>query len=598
MTANKIDYSSLKGLPVSKSCIDEIITRNLYYVDKTPYIKSVFKEENADAFLIARPRRFGKSLAMDTFYNFLKINPENPGDTSFQDQLFKNTAIYKDREFCKEFMGQYPVVLLSLKEVRGLHFENAYGRLAIEISDLAKNYTYLLDSPKLSTAEKDEFDVIQRDNLLLADKTLGVLGGALNRLTNFLYKHFGRKVIVLIDEYDVPIAQGYANGYHNEIVELIRSVLASTLKDNTAMFKGVLTGCLRVSKESIFTGFNNFKVNSVTNDFGELAECMGFTKQEVKTLLGYYGLSKYEQAVKDWYDGYRIGGSEIFCPWDVISYCDDATGRTKRDLPIPAPQSFWTATGTNNVIREFMPYLDKEEAERMQTLYDGGQITFQLNELLNYNEIGDSHHANDFWTLLLYTGYLTSVKNDKLDAQNTACTVRIPNRELRVAFKNCIVEYYSKSEIVKANSDDFISALLNGDPRSVLSLLKDKLSNFVSISDFENKAKPENFYQGFFSGIFSSSSKQFQNFKSNSPAGNGYADLTFTSKDLKTGVVIELKSTKDEGLLYDLAETALEQINSKKYFEEFKRNYVEKVYCYGIAFCRRTCDVRFEIKTL
>ena len=598
MTTDNIDYASLKRLPVGYSYFNEVIEQNLYYVDKTPFIKKVFQEDSSKVLLITRPRRFGKSLMMDTFCKFLMINPENPDDTSFQDRIFKDTEIYKDKEFCHKFMGRYPAIFISLKEVDATDFTLARGQIATAICKIANSLDYLLKSDVFTRKEKENFELLEDMNKLALSEYQANLSDSICTLSNMLCRYYGRQIILLIDEYDVPIAKAYEGGYYNDMVKLIKGMLSASLKGNPALFKGVLTGCLRVSKEGIFTGFNNFDTNTITNDSGDLTTCMGFSKDEVRTMLNYYSLTEYEGAVKDWYDGYRIGYSEIFCPWDVVCFCKKAMTQRKNGVPVSGPKSFWSATGTNNVIQEFMPHLNEYEAERMQTLLDGGQIEFQLNEQLSYNEIGDSHSADNFWTMLLYTGYLTFVKPEEPKDQGEVCTVRIPNKELRQAFKDCIVDYYERSKIVKESSDEFIRALLDGNAVNVLALLQDKLTKFVSISDFENRAKPENFYQGFFSGIFSTSSRQFQNFKTNTPAGNGYADITFTSRDFKTCVVIELKSSRDETKLYELAETALKQINTKKYFEEFARNFGEKVFCYGIAFCRRSCKIRCEIKKL
>ncbi len=591
MDPKNIDFASLRELPVSTSNFNEIIRRNLYYVDKTSFIKKVLLKAKADVFLITRPRRFGKTLAMDTLYNFLKINPENPEDTSFQEQIFKDTEIYKDKSFCKEYMGQYPVVFLSLSQVRGVTFEKAYGVLAVAISDLAKKYAFLLDSPRLSNVEKKEFNVIQNNDLLLEDKTLGTLAGALKRLTIFLHKHFERQVIVLIDEYDVPLDQGYANGYYNDMIELMRVMLGSTLKDNTVLIKGVLTGCLRISKESIFTGFNNFKVNSISNDRGRFAEYMGFTKDEVKTMLSYYGLSEYEHDVKEWYDGYRIWKSEIFCPWDVINYCGDAVSDLEEGNVVLPPTSYWSGTGTNNIIQEFMPHLDEQAIENLQTLYDGGQIEFQVNEHLNYKEIEDLHRINDFWTLLLYTGYLTIVPKEDLSSTDSLCTARIPNNEIREAFKECITDYYAGSKTIKESSNEFIAKLLAGKNVDAENILRNKLQKYVSVRDMATKATPENFYHGFLNGIFSCLPVSSNNFKSNAEAGDGYADIMYCSDKHQVGIIIEIKSTKEEKYLIPTAELALKQIELKKYHEVFTINRIQKIYCYGIAFCRKNCFI-------
>ncbi len=590
-----IDDASLKMPPVGNPYFNEIIERNFYYVDKTNYIKKLFKEDTSKVFLICRPRRFGKSLLMDTCYKFLKINPENPADTSYQEKLFKHTQIIEDKEFCQNFMGRFPVISITLKDVDENTFDLARAKIASQIFTVANNLEYLLASPLFTNEEKEAFTLLKSFDKLSLGECQKNLSDSLKLLTAMLYRYYGRQVVVLIDEYDVPLAKAYVHGYYDEMVTLIKGMLSSTLKENPALFKGVLTGCLRVSKESIFTGFNNFDVNTVASDTGFLSESIGFTKDEVRTMLEYYSLTAYEGAVKEWYDGYKIAGREIFCPWDVICFCKKAVLERRNGDPISQPDSFWTDTSSSDVIYKYMPYLDVKEADRMQTLLDDGEIEFMLNEKLNYNEIGDLHYADDFWSLLLYTGYLTATKVTTIVRQGTFCRVRIPNEEVWLAFKDGIVDYYN-SDSVKENSGKLLNALLNGDSIEAEDLLRDKLSVFVSVRDLQSKALPENFYHGFLNGIFSNLRLDADSFKSNAEAGNGFADIMYCSRKPRVGIILELKSTKDEDALIDTATVALAQIETKKYASVFARRHVQKVHCYGIAFCRKDCCVQYEIK--
>ena len=596
MTTDNIDYASLKGLPVGYSYFNEVIEQNLYYVDKTSFIKKVFQEDSSKVLLITRPRRFGKSLMMDTFCKFLMINPEKTDDTSFQDRIFKDTEIYKDKEFCHKFMGRYPVIFISLKEVDADNFVQARGQIASEIFKIANSLGYILKSPVFSEAEISDFKKLMDRNRLASDEYQMNLSDSICTISNMLCRYYGRQIILLIDEYDVPIAKAYEGGYYNKMVKLIKGMLSASLKGNPALFKGVLTGCLRVSKEGIFTGFNNFDTNTITNDSGDLTTCMGFSKEEVRTMLNYYNLTEYEDAVREWYDGYRIGYSEIFCPWDVVCFCKKAMTERKNGLPVSGPKSFWSATGTNNVIQEFMPLLNEYEAERMQTLLDGGQIEFQLNEQLSYNEIGDSHSADNFWTMLLYTGYLTFVKPGGPKDQGEVCTVRIPNKELREAFERCIFKYYNSAPLTKS-SNDIAATLLKGDAEQAILQLEDRLGKFVSVRDFNTPSKPENFYQGFLNGIFSIGSPEvFKEYRSNESAGDGYADITFRGKNSNAAVVIEIKVTSDKDKLEKLAVEALKQIDGKNYIAAVKVPSIKRIYCYGISFCRKNCCVRCETK--
>lgn len=586
--------SFVKELPVGISDFVRIKKKNLYYVDKTPFIRDVFKDAS-QVLLITRPRRFGKTLAMNTFFHFLRINPENASDTSYQDELFSHTKIYEDKTFCDEYMGRYPVIFLSFKKVDGTSFQEACGMLASVLSEAARQHQYLLNSPKLANPEKEMLSILFNQNELALPQYRSNLCDALELLSKMLCAHYGREVIVLIDEYDVPLANAYTEGYYKEMVKLIRSVLSSVLKDNAAVEKGVLTGCLRVAKESIFTGLNNLMVDTVTSNYG-FSEGIGFTPQEVREMLAYYGLSGQEKAVKDWYDGYRVAGRELYCPWDVINYCNIAKRALKAGQEISEPVSFWTSTSGNAVIHQFMSYLDEADAEKMQTLLDGGEAEFVLNEQLNYDEIGEKHRSNDFWTLLLFTGYLTSVQKPGKPEQGV-CTVRIPNKEIRAAFEAYIADYYQSDAAVAASSNEIVDAFLAGNVSQASALLSQRLRKFVSIRDMATKSPPENFYHGFLNGVFSATTRKLFTYMSNNVAGDGYADILFSAEENVLGVAIELKASKDEKDMPALSGKALSQIADKKYIEAFGQG-ITKVYCYGIAFFRKTCFIQCEIKEL
>ena len=344
--------SFAKELPIGISDFARIKEEDLYYVDKTPFIKAVFRDPS-QALLITRPRRFGKTLAMNTFFHFLRINPEKTSDTSCQDELFSHTKIYEDKAFCDEYMGRYPVIFLSFRRVDGTSFQEACGMLASVLSGAARQHQYLLDSPKLASFEKEMLSTLLDQNELALPQYRSSLCNALELLSKMLRTHYGREVIVLIDEYDVPLANASAEGYYKDMAKLIRSVLSSVLKDNDAVEKGVLTGCLKLTEESIFSGFNNLNADTVASSYG-FSEGMGFTPQEVRDMLAYYGLSDHERAVRDWYDGYCIAGRELYCPWDVINYCNIAKRALKAGQEISEPVSFWTSTSGNAVLHQFM----------------------------------------------------------------------------------------------------------------------------------------------------------------------------------------------------------------------------------------------------
>ena len=584
--------NQLKELPVGIAEFSTVIKNNYYYVDKTPFIKQVLKGVS-QVLLITRPRRFGKTLAMDTLSEFFRINPDNPGDTSYQDALFPQTHIYEDKTFCDKYMGKYPVLFLTLNDVDGNCYQDAYGMLASFISALAQKHQYLLDSTKLTSDDKEFLSVLLKVSLMILPQNRTYLCKSLQFLSMMLFKHFGKKAIVLIDEYDVPLAKAYAGGYYNEMISLVRALFSLGLKSNNALQKGVLTGCLRIAKESIFTGLNNMKVNSVANDNGKFAEFIGFTSQDVSAMLDYYGLSEQKNVVKEWYDGYRIGRRELYCPWDVINFCDDAVSDLSLGNEISAPSSYWTETSGNDVIQQFMPYLNETDAERMQALLDGGETKFVLNEQLTYKEIGDLHRSNDFWTLLLFSGYITCVDVLNGTEDGTVCTVRIPNKEIRVVFKSSITDYYEEDLAIVDSSNEITDAFFAGDADKVNLLLESRLKNFVSTRDMAVKSPPENYYHGFLGGIFSSVERKFLSYKSNGEAGDGYADIVFSSKN-GVGVVIELKAVKDAKRMPQQSVDALRQIQSKQYAEAFGRG-IKKVYCYGIAFYHKSCFVQCEV---
>ncbi len=597
MDPRNIELASLKELPVGISDFATIFNGNYYYIDKTPFIKSVFR--NDSPLLITRPRGFGKTLTTDTFYQFLKINPENPSDASYQEELFKDTKIYEDGDFCQKFMGKWPVIFVSFKDVEGSDFEAACWKLAGIIAKVTKEHKYLQYSDKLDERDKKRFQNLLDENLLMASPKLNDLKNSLIQLSTLLYQHYEKKVIVLIDEYDVPVNSANINGYCKDMVGLIHAMLSPVLKDNKILKKGVLTGCLQVSNESIFTGINNLKVNSVIDDRGNLAACFGFTKGEVKTMLSYYGLSEHEQAVKDWYDGYSICPSEIFCSKDVINFVNDAITHLKSGKDAFAPQSYWPLSDATNIIEQFMSKLEERQADAMQNLLDGGEFEFSLKEQLHYHNRVTPNSVEDFWSLLLHKGYLTAVNSEYREHEGTVCTVRIPNKEIREAFKECITDYYAGSKTIKESSNEFIAELLAGNCIDAENILKKKLKKFVSVRDMATKATPENYYHGFLNGLFSAlSDGYFVDYDSNADAGDGYADIMFCSPDYSLGVVIELKRTKDKANLSQLAEDALAQIMEKNYIERFDDDDVEKVYCYGIAFCRRKCKVRSEVKEI
>ena len=581
--------SALKQLPRGFEDYKELCERNRYYVDKTAFIKKVFAEDDSKVLLITRPRRFGKTLTMSMFKYFLELNHENPGDVSLQQSLFKDKEIMQDKQFCAEFMGQYPVIFLSLKDIAGRNYEIARNNLAFLIADIARQFYELKQSKLLLPEQREIFDFLISVVKLAEHES--ILSTSLSSLLSMVYRYFGKQVVLLIDEYDVPLAKAEEYGYYDDMVKFMRVFLSSALKTNNVLYKAVLTGCLRVSKESIFTGVNNFSVNSVISDLGNLSECIGFTPEEVQNMLEYYDLEGYSNQVKHWYDGYRIADHELYCPWDVVNFCSDSCIARQYGSKNIVCQNYWVGTSSNAVIKEYMPYLNEQEAERMQRLLDGESIEFSVNEQLNYNEIRLNHGSDDFWTLLLYTGYLTVVSLKKVNSMDLMCTARIPNEEIRSCFEQNVLSYYKTSPKIESSARNIAQLLQAGEADQAADAIESVLENYVSVRDFAVRAKAENYYHGFLNGLFSSCGDCIYDYRSNQEGGDGYADIMFRTRDRATGVVLELKSVKSETELDAQAATALKQIEDKEYYQGFKKRSLKRVYCYGIAFFRKECSV-------
>lgn len=590
-----------KRLAVGDENFPDMIRRNCYYVDKTEFIKTVM-ESDSHVLLITRPRRFGKTLFMDTLKNFLQMDFENPGAADKQAQLFAELNIMAHADFCREFMGQHPVISLSLKGVEGSSYEKAYRQFAGKLSSLAAQYDFLLESPRLSLQEKAKFkqylDVDSLRDLAHEDDCKDFL----KNLAVWLNKHFDRQVVLLIDEYDVPLAKAARGGYYKEMLELIRSTFGNVLKEDpqaavnatACLRKAVLTGCLRVSKESIFTGVNNFDVNTVCSQDRLLSDMIGFTPTEVAALLASCGLSSRMADVKHWYDGYRFYRSEIYCPWDVVNFASKtlASGNIEGYLP----ENYWAKTSGNAVIDEFLGFLSNDEADRMQALVDGESIDLTINDKLTYGDF-TQHKPQDFWTLLLYSGYLTAVEKLSLNRYR----VRIPNEEIRDTFiTNVKLRFSEENAGFVSAGRDFAKAALEGDADRMAEILVPLLENYVSIRDAATKAPAENYYHGFLTALLSCAGAFAKDLRSNAEAGDGFADLVFTSGagSRRSGVVIEIKRCDKPEAMYDCADAALQQIKDKRYATYLDRLRCGRQHIYGIAFCRKDCAISSDSKSL
>ena len=582
-----------KGIAAGTDDYSKVIYDKCYFVDKTSLIKDVFAQNKSEVLLISRPRRFGKTLTMSMFYHFLSINHNKPEDLSRHVELFKDTKIFADQEFCQQYMGHYPVIFLSLKSVEGINFETAYQKLAEVIYGLVDSqFRFLLQSNKLSDGNKRDLQyLLDLDNLEKVSSSVK-LQFSLQKLTQFLYQHYGKKAIVLIDEYDVPLAKASVRGYYNQMVDVIRGMLGNVLKTNTYLKKAVLTGCLRVSKESIFTGLNNISVNTVFSRDVELATGVGFTKDETIDMLDYYGLSSFNNIVKEWYDGYNFANHEMFCAWDVVKFCAEAIRLENCQDMIP--QNYWINTSSNDLIYQFLGYLTEQDAVDMQTLVDGGTISKKIRETLNYEDL-KQHESDDFWSMLLYTGYLTVAGHSNFDVASSELNLRIPNKSIRNCFKEKIQDYFTKAPTQVQKAARILECIFNADPKQLRLAINDALAKFISFRDVSTSAPKEYYYHGFLNGVFSTQTEHLMNYVSNPEAGNGYADIIFLSKDSLLGVVLELKYTADGNELVPTAKVALKQIEEKRYVEVFKKNGItEKVHAFGISFNHKSCFAAFK----
>ena len=606
-----MSISQFLSLPESPNGFEELKEANCYFVDKTEFIKTMFTD-SASVLLFTRPRRFGKTLLMTMFESFLKINKDKPFDTSIQQQYFKGTRILDDKEFCSKFMGQYPVIELSLKDVDGNNFEEAYESFAATIFRLASGYKYLLNSKKLDDSDKEELKNLTTKSYLIQLKNQLSVKDSLRTLASILYKEYGKYPVLLIDEYDVPLAnasyhdiqntklygdeKGFKADYHYNMVTLMKGFFG-ILKDKNTLTKAVITGCLKVAKNSLFTGVNNLTVNTVADKESKYTGIIGFTKDETFKFLKDYELDDYSQKVKDHYDGYKFFDKEMFCPWDVVKFIrKNFDFKQSGNLTEIKAGNYWAGTTSDKSLYAYIGYLTDKDNQKMQDLVDGKSIGFKLNDSMNYDTLSE-HNSNDFWSLLLHTGYLTvdwdKTQKEELSKENNKnIFVRIPNLEILECFENNIKEKFSN--VVKKDNLalNIANALLDGNDTFVQEKLGPLLRSFVSVRDTATKAPHENYYHGFLNGIFTNCKDNLGEYHSNYESGDGYADITFKDIDCRKVAIIEIKSASVGSDLVTLSETALSQIEDKNYSEQFMGNrMIQSIYAYGIAFAGKNCFI-------
>ena len=604
-------------LPYGKDDFPLLREGNCYFVDKTPYLKTVFTDQSA-VLLFTRPRRFGKTLLISMFDSFLKINPEKPFDNSKQLELFKGTKILEDKEFCDKFMGQCPVIAITLKKVEGTNFNELYESFASAVYDVALRYSYLKNSNKLDKSDKDELENLTTKSYLLKIENQQTVKDALSTLSRLLYKEYGRRAILLIDEYDVPlVAASYRDRVnkvlyknrpdfvadcHDKMVALMKGffdLLKTSLGDEGAIGKAVITGCLKVAKNSLFTGVNNFNVCSVVDREQKYTGIIGFTKDETYKFLKDYEFEDFSEKVKEHYDGYKFFDKEMFCPWDVVNFIKKNFELKQQGLltKIKA-DNYWVGTSSDKALYDYLGYLTDTDNQKMQDLVDGKLISFKLNESMNYDTLSE-HNSDDFWSLLLHTGYLTldweKTEDEELSkdhSTNKNVVARIPNLEILDCFDTNIKARFS-SEFIKHNlHNKLVNALSSGNQKEIYDIFFDMLQKYVSIRDTATKAPLENYYHGFINGIFASCESIISEYHSNYESGNGYPDITFKAERNTKAVIIEIKAAPTGSDIVTLSETALSQIEEKNYSEPFMSNrMIQSIYAYGIAFAGKNCFI-------
>ena len=567
----------------------DFIDNNCYYVDKTRFLSPVFAAPGRIR-LFTRPRRFGKTLTMDMFKEFLNVNPDNPGDTSRQERLFKGLDVMKDTEFVHKYMGQYPVVSMTFKRVFGESFDEAVKKLAALIVETASKFKYLTQSPKLSDEEKSQLSFYLSYIKLRKPENIDLISEFLKFISNALYEHFGRPVVLLIDEYDVPLVKAQFYGYHSRMVTLYTQFLDILKTSGETVNKIVMTGCLKVAKNSIFTGANNFTANTVLSIDSNFSSLMGFTADETEKFLDEFDLSKYADLVKENYDGYHFFDHEIFCPWDVCKFISEAQRlKGEGNSNLIKAENYWIGSENTSTtaIKSYVGFLSENDTQKLQDLSDGKEITITVNDSMNYDSLNE-HNVNDMWSLLLHTGYLTAVENP----DGNDYKVKIPNLEIKKCFDESIQASFLDALTADNKNYDILKALSDGDSDQARKLISGLLISFISNRVYASKSRPENFYEGFMTGLLASFGKKLSDLKVEQEAGSGFADIRFRDLADQSAMVIELKVAKNVKEAQKKAAQGVEQIEEKGYAREYiDEKGVPNVSAVGIAFFDKDCIV-------
>ena len=559
-----------KKLPIGIDGFEKIRKNNFYYVDKTMLVVELLQNWG-EVNLFTRPRRFGKTLNMSMLKCFFEVGCDKT--------LFDGLNISQEKELCEQYMGQFPVISISLKSIDGLNYRQAYGALCSVIGMEAMRFYFLTESEKLSVEEKAMYTQLikvgnEQGGMFAMTDTIMLT--SLKVLSQLLFRHYGRKVIVLIDEYDVPLDKAFQRGYYEEMVSLIRNLFGNVLKTNDALQFAVLTGCLRISKESIFTGLNNLNVMTVSDPY--FCDSFGFTDDEVGELLRSYGLEEFHNTMRDWYDGYQFGTASIYCPWDVIKYVQILLRDREAE-----PENYWANTSGNDLVRRFIEKANKNTKAEIEQLVNGGTIIKNIKKELTYREIDDS--IENVWSVLFATGYLTQ----RGRSSGKQLRLTIPNKEIRELFIDLVKDWFketSRADLSKI--EKFCKAFPDGDAVLIEEMLRDYLWDSISVRDTAvRRNRKENFYHGMLLGLLQSQGNWL--IQSNAELGEGYSDISICTSN-RTGIVIELKYV-DDGNLEKGCKEALKQIEERKYAIGLQRKGMKNIIKYGIAFCEKECMV-------
>ena len=554
-----------RNIPVGVSDFSEIRQNDYYYVDKSELIRELLKTSIAKVTLITRPRRFGKTLAMSMLANFFDIRQKN-------ESLFQGLAVSSDSSLCKEWMNQWPVVFLSLKNIDGLTFSTAYQQLAYEIGLLFEKHKYLLTDEKIGPAEKELFERLKNRSASEVE-----VSRSLQFLLQLMTQHYGKSAILLLDKYDVPLAKASSNGYYKEMLEIIRAIMITALKDNPSLCFAVITGCLRISKESIFTGINNFVSDTITDS--HLNEYFGFTQKDVDQLLADTDAQDHADDIKNWYDGYHFGDFDVYCPWDVMNYLRDLQRNPKA-----LPSSYWKNTSDNAIIRSFIDYAGSSITRKLETLLSGGYIIQEINENLTYDYLHSSEE--NLWSVLYLTGYLTCLKDDTLSLPARSIALVIPNAEIREIFETTIIQWFDDSAR-SWNRKPLFDAIWAKNCAAATEEMNRLLRKTISYHDYK-----EDFYHAFLAGIFAGAGYTVE---SNREHGEGRSDVVVYDSENGRVAVFEIKYAQTSASLPTACEAALTEITTRMYAQEFEDNY-DQIYCYGIAFFKKRCLIEIGAK--